>query len=329
MDRLKTIHLLFAFFSTLVIGTFGYHIIEGWTFIDSFYMTVITITTVGFREVGGDLSTTGKLFTTVLIFSGFGVAAFALSHFTSLIIKGELNNIWGKHRMEKELKELKNHYVVAGFGRTGQVIVSDLVEKKKKCVVIESNPELIQRLNELHIPFVEGDASEEDVLKHAGIERANAFVAVVSSDAVNSFAIMTARNLNPSLNIIARALDSKSARNLKIAGANRVIAPYVLGGMRIAQAATHPHATDFIDIMEDAHAKHLEMSDIEITAKSSLAGRKLNNEIFNNSNLMVIGIRRHNGKFEFHPDGDTEVFEKDHLIVIGPGTEIETLRSSC
>lgn len=326
MDRIKGIYLFIALVGTITIGTVGYQWIEGWNFIDSFFMTVITITTVGYREVGGELSTAGKLFTSVLIFSGFGVAALSLSHLTSLIIKGELNNIWGIHRMENEIKKMKHHFVIAGYGRTGQVIVDDLKEKKKDFVVIETDEHIIQKLKNEHILHIVGDAAEESVLINAGIQRASGFVSVVSSDAVNGFAIMTAKSLNPNLNIIARALDSKSVRNLKIAGANRVIAPYVLGGMRIAQAATHPHATDFIDIMEDAHAKHLEMTDFTVTKESGLSGIKLSSSQIRQFNLMVIGIKRAQGQFEFQPDGDTVIHENDHLILIGPSQNIEALQ---
>lgn len=317
--------LLLAFVSTLILGTAGYWILEGWSLIDALYMTVITITTVGFREVGGELSDPGKIFTIFLIFSGFGVAALALSHFTSSVLRGELNNILGRIRMRKEIDQMQNHYIIGGYGRTGQVIASRFRIKKIPFVVIDNEDKTLRLLDENHMPYIVGDAGDEEVLKKAGIERAKGFVAVVSSDANNAFAIMTARVLNPQLNIIARALDVHNIKKLKMAGANKVIAPYLLGGSRIAQAVSHPHASDFIDIVENVESEHIEMADLPIKPQSPLEGRTVGDPYFERFDVIIIGIRKNSGEFLFHPKNDHTLLANDHVILIGPTKSIEDL----
>lgn len=323
--RLNSAYLLLAFLGILIIGTLGYWVIEGWSLIDSFFMTVITITTVGYREVGGELSTVGKFFTTGIIFSGFGVAALALSHFGSMIIKGELNSALGRMRMQNLIRSMKDHYIIAGFGRTGQVVATHLKAKKIPFVVVDNSLDALARFSESQIPFVNGDASDEDVLQRAGVERAKGFISVVSSDANNAFAIMTARGMNPRLRIVARALDLQSVRKLKNAGAEKVVAPYVLGGMRIAQSITHPHAAEFIDLVEDVQTVHIEMADFKIRPESPLNGSTLSDAKIKELGVIVVGVRRSQGDFVFQPGAATVINANDHLVVIGPAKNIEAM----
>jgi len=325
MERIKSIYILIAFFGVLLIGTVGYQVLEGLSFIDSLYMTVITITTVGYREVGSTVySDGGKIFTMVLIFSGVGVAALALSHLTSLLIKGELNHYWGKLRMEHDIMKLNDHCVIAGYGRTGLVLVQQLKEKEIPFVVIDNNEAVITKLTHEGFLCVLGDASEEETLRKAGIEKAKKLVTVISSDANNAFVIMTAMGINPKLFVIARALESQNIRKLKTAGAHRVIAPLELGGLRIAQAVTHPNVADFFDIVEDVRAKHIEVADVLISPGSKLVGQVLSSELMKSVNIIVIGFRRSNEKndFEFHPKGNTQINQGDHMIIMGPADAI-------
>lgn len=325
VGRLNLAHFIYAFIAILIIGTLGYQLIEGWNLIDSFFMTVITITTVGYREVGGELSTYGKLFTTFLIFSGFGVAAIGLSYFAAIIMRGELNSALGRLRMQNLIKNLKDHFIIAGYGRTGQVVASHLKAKKIPFLIIDSNQETLNRISDQHIPFVLGDASDEETLTKAGVERAKGFIAVVSSDAANAFAIMTAKGMNPKLRIIARALDAQSVRKLKNAGAEKVIAPYALGGMRIAQSVSHPHAAEFIDLVEDVQTVHIEIADFKINHESPLNGTTLSDPRIKSLGVIVVGVRRSNGEFEFQPRASTTINENDHLVVIGPAKNIESM----
>lgn len=325
MENLKISHLTLAFLGIICIGTAGYYYIENWSLIDSFFMTVITITTVGYREVGGDLSTAGKIFTTFLIFAGFGVAFIALSHYAAAIFRGQLNSVLGRIRMQNIIKNMSGHYIIAGYGRTGQVIASNLKAKKIPYLVIDNDEKSLFTLSEAQVPFVRGDAADEEVLKMAGVERAKGFIAVVSSDANNAFAIMTARGMNPKLHVIARALDSQNVRKLKIAGANKVVAPYVLGGMRIAQSVTHPHAADFVDLIEDVQSQHIEMADVKIIKDSPVAESTLANPLLKDLGVIVVGIRRGSGEFVFQPNANTQIHAGDHLVVMGPSINLEKM----
>jgi voltage-gated potassium channel len=327
MENIKASYLVLAFLGTLLIGTVGYHYIESWSWIDSVFMTVITITTVGYKEVGGELSNVGKIFTMLLIFAGFGVAAFSLSHFASLLMRGELNFFLGRIRMKREIMNLSEHYIIAGYGRTGKVIAKTFKIKKIPYVVVDNNPKELHATADETFPYIVGDAADEDILKQAGINKAKGFISVMSSDASNAFAIMTARVLNQNLHIISRALDTQSIRKLKIAGANKVIAPYDLGGKRIAHSISHPHASDFIEIVEDVESQHIEMADLKITENSQLAGKKIGDAIFKNLDLIVIGIKSHNGDFVFNPKADDLIKPKHHLILMGPSQSINQLES--
>jgi voltage-gated potassium channel len=328
MDKLRISHVILAFFSIFIIGTLGYYYIENWSWIDSAFMTVITITTVGYREVGGELSDTGKIFTMFLIMAGFGVVAVSLSHFASLIMRGELNFFLGKIRMKREITQLTNHYIIAGYGRTGRVIAKNLKAKKIPYVVIDNDPKVLQSSVEENFPYIIGDASDEAILKQTGVSKAKGFVAVMSSDASNAFAIMSARVSNPFLQITARALESQSIRKLKIAGANKVIAPYDLGGHRISQAITNPHASDFIEIVEDVEAQHIEMADLKINASSKLKGTPISNPIFKELDLLVIGVKKHEAEFIFNPKSDFLIEENYHLILMGPSRSVIQLEST-
>lgn len=327
MENLRGSHVILAFLSIFAFGTLGYYFIENWNLIDSAFMTVITITTVGFREVGGELSDTGKIFTMFLILAGFGVAGVTLSHFASMIMRGELNFFLGKIRMKREITHLTDHYIIAGYGRTGRVIAKNLKAKKIPYVVIDNDPKVLQASVEENFPYVIGDASDEAILKQAGVDKAKGFVAVMSSDASNAFAIMSARVSNPLMHISARALESQSIRKLKIAGANKVIAPYDLGGHRIAQAITNPHASDFIEIVEDVEAQHIEMADLKINATSILKGKPVCNAIFKELDLLVIGVKKYQGEFIFNPKSDFIIEENHHLILMGPHKSITQLES--
>ena len=314
--------VLFSFLGVLLMGTLGFRFIEGFTWIDAFYMTVITITTVGFGEVH-PLSETGRLFTVFLIFSGFGVAVVALSEVTTAIMRGDLQRFLGRIRMKTELGNLTGHYILAGYGRTGQAIVDHLLKKNMPMVVIETHPDSVKALGELGVPYILGNASDEQVLRDAGIERAKGFVSVVSSDADNAFAIMTAKVLNPSLRIVTRALDGQSVRKLKLAGAHKVISPFLLGGTRIAQAILNPAVVDFVEIMEDSAVKELEMADIEIRSKSALDGVNLDSSVVKALEIIIIGILKSTGEFCYRPKGSTQLVEGDRLVVVGNSSQIE------
>lgn len=324
MKTIKTTDILLAFISVIVIGTVGYHFIEGWSYFDSLYMTVITITTVGYREIA-PMSEVGQVFTMFMLIIGLGVAFLALSHLSTSFLKGELQSALGRKKMQNEIKKMKNHYILVGYGRTGQVIATHLKAKKIPFVVIDESAQVLANLESERIPFLQGEGSDESILKLAGIENAKGFIAVVSNDASNAFAIMTAKELNPHIYVVTRALDSQSVRKLKIAGAHKVIAPYALGGLRIAQAVTNPHAADFIDVIEDVQTRHIGLADFPVLSNSELDGVLINSDAVRKLGVIIIGIRKSDGEFVFHPSGNTKLAAQDHLVVIGPSSNLESI----
>jgi voltage-gated potassium channel len=329
METLKIRYLILAFLGVIGLGSLGFHWIEGWAWLDSIFMSVITVTTVGFEEVGGRLTAGGQVFTIFLILGGFGVAAFSLSQIAAMVLRGELNFFLGRIRMKRDITHLQKHYIIAGFGRTGKVIAKHFRIKGIPYVVVDNNQKELHSLSTAeNFPYIVGDASDEEILEQAGIARAAGFVSVMSSDATNAFAIMTARVLNPRLNIISRALDSQSIRKLKVAGANKVIAPYDLGGMRIAQSITNPHASDFLEIVEDVEARHIEMADLAIGSDSKLLGKSVRDQIFAELNLIVIGIKKSGRDFSFNPKDDQRIEAGNHLILMGPNASIRQLEGT-
>jgi voltage-gated potassium channel len=219
----------------IIVGVSGYHLIEGWSIFDSLYMTVITITTVGYGEVK-PLSKSGKLFTVFLIIFGISTIVYGIESTIEYFISFEFRNLFRRRRMEKEIEKLKEHYIVCGFGRVGENVCKEFLKQKVPFVVVENNEKRLSYLSKTELLYVVGDASEERVLKEAGIERAKGLVAALSSDADNVFVILTAKFLNPKILVVARCIEKEAEYKLRKAGADEVISPYAIGGERIAQA---------------------------------------------------------------------------------------------
>jgi voltage-gated potassium channel len=226
-------------------GTIGYVVIEGWNFLDAFYMTVITLTTVGFGEVH-QLSNAGRVFTIVLIIGGVGTVFYALSIGAKLTLEGELQEIFGRQRLEKKIRELGDHYIVCGYGRMGRIICRELKHDNVPFVVIEKKPDVLLE-EQKEILLFEGDATNDDVLKEVGIEKAKGLISVLPTDAENLYVVLSARGLNPNLQIVARAGEEGSEQKLLRAGADRVVSPYHIGGLRIAHTVLKPAVVDFIE----------------------------------------------------------------------------------
>ena len=216
----KVIFLIVFLVAVLFFGSFGFVWIEGWSFFDALYMTVTTLTTVGYGEVH-PLSQFGKLYNIVLILTGMGVLFYIISALARVVVEGEIQEALGKHKFMKDIRKLKNHYIICGFGRIGEIIARQLKERKIPFVVVESSPQELARLEESGYYYVAGDATREEVLQEAGIERARGLVAVVSSDAGNVYIVLTARSLNPNLYIVARSEERGAEQKLLRAGAAR------------------------------------------------------------------------------------------------------------
>jgi len=258
------IHRKFVFVSILLVsillfGTFGYMIIQDMRFIDALYMTVITLATVGFREVK-DLDENGKIFTIILILTGFGVFTYTLTVGAKILIEGEIKEVFKKRKMRKKVEHISRHYVVCGYGRMGSIIVKELKANNIPVVIIEKNKANLPEDED--IIYIEGDATHDEVLKSAGIEKAAGLITVLPSDAENLYVVLSARELNPNLFIVARAVDKEAEPKLKRAGASKVVSPYFIGGLRIAHTVLRPTVVDFLEFA--TRSEHIEIQIEEI-----------------------------------------------------------------
>jgi len=248
MDPVRHLKIsLFVLILLITLGTAGYMGLEGWRWLDAFYMTVITLSTVGFREVH-DLSDAGRFFTIFLIFFGVSVIGYTVGTLAQIMFEGQIQRVIGRKKLEKKIEALKDHYIICGYGRIGALICKEFAARPLSFVVVEKNPLIIEKLEQDDYPFLRGDATDDDTLLKAGIKRAKGLISVVTSDTENVYITLTARGLNPELYILARSGEEGSEIKLKRAGANKVVSPYLIGGSRMAQAILRPNVVDFIEI---------------------------------------------------------------------------------
>jgi voltage-gated potassium channel len=307
----------------LVLGTAGYMIVEGWSAFDALYQTTITVTTIGFGEVH-PLSTAGRLFTMVLILGGVGGAAYALSTSVQLAVEGQLGEFFGRRRMRHHIESMQDHAIICGFGRVGQEIALELHERGAAFVVVESDPAAGARSGQLGYDHIDGNATDDDVLVAAGIARAASLLAASDSDTDNTYIVLSARTLRPSLYIVARASSPQSEAKLMRAGADRVISPYRIAGQHMAMAALHPAMVDFVATGQHRRDGDVILADLTITADSPLAGRMLGEVLNGRGATTALGVRR-DGTLRTEP-APTEILEAgDQLILIGPATQVEAL----
>jgi len=321
--RKKVLLTAALIFLIISFGTLGYMIIERWDFFDSLYMTIITLTTVGYGEVHV-LSRPGKLFTIVLIIGGVGTVFYALSTGAKIILEGELQEIFGRTRLEKKIKELKDHYIVCGYGRMGRIICRELKAKSLSFVVIEKKPDLLEERGDTLI--FGGDATKDEVLKEAGIELAKGLISVLPTEAENLYVVLSARGLNPSLQIVARAGEEGSEQKLLRAGADRVVSPYHIGGLRIAHTILKPAVVDFIEFATKSGNIDLQMEEISIQEDSGLAGLTLDECGFGRDlGIIIVAIKQPSGEMKFNPTFRSTIKAGDTLIALGEISKLKIL----
>lgn len=310
------------------VGVLGYTFIEGWNFLDALYMTITTVSTVGFREMR-PLSDRGRLFTIALIIGGVGTMFYTFSSFMSFMIEGELLKILGRRKVEAAIKKLKNHYIVCGFGRIGSLICKELAKKPVPFVVIENKPDLKERLEQEGYLYITGDATLDETLLEAGILRARGIVSVLPSDADNVFITLTARGLKPELVIVARAgEEEKSEQKLLRAGADKVVSPYVIGGTRMAHAILKPAVVDFIEIATAGGNVELAMEEITVGRNSSLEGKSIaESGVRQTLGVIIVAVKRASGRMEFNPPPDLKMETNDKLIVLGDTNQLRRLEA--
>jgi len=321
-------HLIVSFVLTLLIigfGTAGYMAIEGWDILDAFYMTVITMGTVGYNEVH-EISKTGRLFTVLLIFFGVGYFVYLAGVVVQFMVEGRMRAILGRRRLDKKIDRLNNHYIVCGYGRIGRVLCKNLQRKPLDLVVIEKDKELIPVMDEDKVLYVCGDVSDEANLIKAGIKRAKGLVAVLATDADNVFLVLTARQLNPDIHIVARACHVESKSKLRAAGANNVESPYEMGGVSMAQRILRPTVTNFLDLAFAYKRKDIQMEEIPVSPSSALSNVMLKDSgIRQQFNLIIIAIKKSDDSMLFNPSFETLIKAGDTVIAVGEEANLKKL----
>jgi voltage-gated potassium channel len=308
-------------------GTAGYMFIEGWSFLDAFYMAIITLATVGFQEVH-PLGDAGKVFTILLIVIGVTVLGYTVGKLAQIMFEGQFQRFLGRKKVEKSIDELRDHYIVCGYGRIGSLICKEFAAKPIPFVVVENNPAVLEKLEEDNVLFLRGNATEDETLLKAGIKRAKGLVSVVTSDTENVYITLTARGLNPDLFILARSGEPGSDIKLKRAGANKVVSPYHIGGSRMAQAILRPNVVDFIEIATGRDHIDLQMEEIFIPAHSTFINQNLQDAgLRRDTGVIIVGIKKANGKMVFNPDSASLLGAKDTLIVLGQPAAITMLEN--
>jgi len=301
-------------------------ILENTTFWDGMYLTIITIATVGYGDMV-PIHPAGKVFTIFLVFAGAGLVMYTFGKITEVMVEGSLQKILERRKMDKKIARLHDHFIICGFGRIGKVIGEILADAGRPFVVIERDEEELRELDNLDYISVAGEASEDDVLLTAGIERASGLIAVVSTDADNLYITLTARGLNPSLFILARSSGSRGTRTkLLRAGASKVISPYYIGARRMAQLLLRPTVTDFIDLAMYAGELGLRLEEIPVRESASFANKNLmDSGIRKRYDVIVVAIKRDGGEMLFNPKPDTMILPGDIMIVLGQSDQITAL----
>jgi voltage-gated potassium channel len=320
--------VLVALIALTAAGTVGFHYIEHWGWFDSFYMVVITLSTVGYQEVH-PLSFAGRIFCIALIVSGVALVFLMIGAATQALLEFELFKVFGKRRMERDIASLKGHYIICGAGRVGHSVAHELSRKPCPFIIVESDEKSAADLEPKWLALV-GDAASEKTLRDAGIERAAGLVAATTTDATNIYIVLTARGLNPVLKIIARATEERAEKHLRTAGADIVISPYAAAGHRIAQSFLRPHLLDFLDITSDrSGANQMLIEEIRISPESPLAGMTVGSSgIHHKFGIMILAIRHADGNTRFNPEAPEPIQGNDHLIAMGETpqlTKLETL----
>ena len=317
MEYTKLRISLFLLVSIVIFGTVGYSTIEHMSLFDSFYMTLITISTVGFSEIA-PLTQTGRLITVIIIISGISLLTYTLSQIARIFIEGELRKLLGRRKLEKQIASQTNHFIICGFGRIGEIIARELRDEKIPFIVIERNEDKLEVLEKDKFLYLAGDATDEEALLQAGLERAKGLVTAVSSDADNVFITLTAKGLVPDIFILSRAADLKNERKLLRAGASRVVCPYNMGGSRMAQIVKKPNVVDFLDTTLMSGALGLRLEEALIHPTSALVGTTvMSSKLRQNFGIIIVAIKKADKEMLFNPGPDAVLGADDVIVAIG------------
>lgn len=319
---------LLILFSLWVIGTIGYVVIEDYSWFDAFYMTIITVATVGYQEVH-PLSVEGKIFTAFLIITSFGTFAYAVSSITKFVIDGEFNEFFKNRKLNATIDKISDHVIICGYGRNGRQAAQVLKKHHKRFVVIENSTALTTAINHKFSELViTGDGTQDEVLLKAGIMRAKAIITTLPVDADNLFIVLTARNLNKNITIISRASEDNSDTKLKIAGADNVIMPDRVGGAHMASLVMKPDVMEFIDHITAEGGDNISLEEISFDKiPDELKNKTLKDlEIRNRSGANIIGYKTAMGEYIINPSADTRIIPASKLFVLGTPEQIASLK---
>ncbi len=328
----RLIYIISAIFCVIWAGTLGYYFIfkAQYDFMTCLYMTVISLTTVGYGEVievAGNV--TAELFTMVLITFGMGIILYGISTLTAIIIEGELSGILRKKRMEKKIQKLKDHYIVCGGGQTGRPVLAEMIVNGEPVVLIEQSEEIIGRCKAIweDLLYIMGDASDDANLKAAGIENAKGIIVSLASDKDNLFTTMSARMLNSRIRIVSRTTDAALEAKMRRAGANSIVSPNYIGALRMASEMIRPAAVDFLDSMLRSSRGNLRIHEISVAEKSPLLQKNIiDSGLKQKYNLLVLGIRNNNKEIEFNPEPSRLLASGETIIVMGEVENITRVR---
>lgn len=311
--------------SVIAGGTVGYMLTEGVGAWDAFYMTVLAVTTV---ESPSGLSRTGQAFTVVLLLGGVGAALYTFTLLATVVVEGGLPKRLQHRRQARMLETIKDHFIICGYGRIGSIVAHQFLRQQVPFVVIDRDPERLHAAMDDGVLAVEADASREEVLKRVGIARARGLIAAVGTDAENVYAVLSARVLRPDLFIVGRAETEDATIKLKRAGADRVLSPYQIGGVQIAQTALRPAVVDFMDLATSTDNLDLAMEQIAVTGKSALANQSiLDANLRQRFGVVIVGIQRQDLRMEFNPAPDTAIRAGDKLVVLGRPESLKQLET--
>ena len=323
--RRRLLRLLLAVTLIMAIATAGYMIIEGWSLIDAFYMTMITLTTVGFGEIE-PLSELGRVFTIVIIFFGVGIIALSFSTVGEYMLMASMAGQMRQRRMRRMIEQMENHVIICGFGRVGQSAATVLRDSQAEVVVVDKEEDASARARSLDFVVIEGDATRDEILQEAAIERAGGLIVCTGDDSQNLFIVLSGRTLNPNLHIVARSVAAENERKMRRAGANRVVSPHHIGGRHMANIMIRPHVTDFFDVVTLDNGIQLWVEELTIGANSGLAGKTVGEaDVRRRTGVTLVALLRHASGTTTMPDAHTRLEPGDELIVLGTREQLAAL----
>ncbi|MFB3826663.1 MAG: TrkA family potassium uptake protein [Bryobacteraceae bacterium] len=310
----RAVYFVSAVGLTLLFGTAGFTLIEGWPLFDSFYMTLTTMATVGYREIH-DLSAAGRIFNIFVIMFGVGTMFVGIGIITQSVIEIELGDVLGRRRLKRMIENLQDHFIVCGFGRVGRGAADELKEAGVPFVVIDRDPERVERALAAGMIALNADSTRDETLRQVRVERARGMVAALATDADNLFLLLSAKALNPALYVAARAAEEGADAKMRRAGADAVFAPYAITGHRLAQSLLRPHVVTFLDFATSHLAPGVTMEQVRVSGNSEVAGKTLQQmQIGRDLGVIVLAIRKEGGEMLFNPPAQTAISGGDYLI---------------